>query len=614
MDPGRVSITNRFVYIFGFSAEVTLEGLQDLTEIPEVISINKDRILHPHLAQGIPLMNATTVRNSYNGAAIAIAICDTGIDYTHPRLGGGGFPNLKVLGGWDTGQNDSNPMDGNGHGTACAGIAAGDLGTVGDYIGGVAYNAKLYALKMTYTSTDGSAYTSDMVEAWEWCVTHQNDNPSYPIMIISTSFGGGYYTSTCDTAVPAMTTAASNAVAAGITIFVSSGNSGFCDGMGWPACITHVNSVGAVYDANIGARYGWCIRPESCIDYYEPGCAFAGYSYACDNPTTAADLVTCYSNTASFLNLLAPSNDTYTLGLGTGYNTTFGGTSAACPYAAGTAAVLQSAAKSIKGSYLTPAQVKSTLADTGDLVTDTKPTSDITKPRVNLGNAANTLGPQLSVTPGDGLTSSGNQGGPFSPSSKSYTLQNTGDSSINWKASKGQVWVSLSSMSGTLAAGANKTVTVSINSNANSLAPGSYSDTVSFTNTTNGNGNTTRPVSLTVKALPLPVVTIRATDSTATETGPTTGTFTVTRKGSTSGSLTVYYTTSGTAKPDNDYHALPGSVTIPVGSATATITVTPINDTLVEGRETVIVTLSSNSAYKLGVSKSATVRIISDDR
>ena len=107
----------------------------------------------------------------------------------------------------------------------------------------------------------------------------------------------------------------------------------------------------------------------------------------------------------------------------------------------------------------------------------------------------------LSVTPSDGLTSSGNQGGPFIPSSKIYTLANTGGSSINWTASKGQSWVSLSLTSGTLAAGANTTVMVSINSSANSLTPDPYSDTISFINTTNGNGNTTRPVSLTVNPI-----------------------------------------------------------------------------------------------------------------
>jgi len=108
----------------------------------------------------------------------------------------------------------------------------------------------------------------------------------------------------------------------------------------------------------------------------------------------------------------------------------------------------------------------------------------------------------LSVTPSDGLASSGNQGGPFSPSSKNYTLQNTGGASLSWTASKTQTWTTLSSTSGTLAANATTTVTVSINSNANSLTPASYGDTVSFINTTNGNGNTTRPVSLTVSTAP----------------------------------------------------------------------------------------------------------------
>jgi hypothetical protein len=122
----------------------------------------------------------------------------------------------------------------------------------------------------------------------------------------------------------------------------------------------------------------------------------------------------------------------------------------------------------------------------------------------------------LSVTPSDGLSSSGNQGGPFSPSSKNYTLQNTGESSINWAASKGQVWITLSSTSGTLAAGANTTVTVSINSNANSLVAGSYNDTIAFTNTTNGNGNTTRAVSLAVVSVSKPDLIVSSL------TGPTT--------------------------------------------------------------------------------------------
>jgi len=389
LDHSEVKTTNRFTYIFGFSAEVTLQGLKDLMDDADVLSIEKDEILHANLAQGIPLMNASIPRSSNNGSGLSVAICDTGIDYTHPKLGGGGFPNGKVIGGYDCGDNDNNPMDANGHGTACAGIAAGDMGTAGNYIGGVAYSALLYAVKIS-SGTGGSAYTSDMIEGWEWCITHQNDDPSNPIMIISTSFGGGKYFNTCDSISTAMTTAAANAVSAGITLFVSSGNDGYCDAIGWPACISHVISVGAVYDAAFTpSSIGWCVTRESCARKIPTlGCT-TGY-YFPDTPEP--DRVIVYSNTSSFLSLLAPSNWATTTKLGGGYWDTeygFGGSSAASPYAAGAAACLQTAAKAITGSFLTPLQVKSTLIDNGDLVTDGKVA--ITKPRVNLGDAIDAI-------------------------------------------------------------------------------------------------------------------------------------------------------------------------------------------------------------------------------
>ena len=389
LDHSEVRTTNRFTYIFGFSAEVTLQGLKDLMADADVLSIEKDEILHPNLAQGIPLMNASIPRSSYNGSGLSVAICDTGIDYTHPKLGGGGFPNSKVIGGYDCGDDDNNPMDADGHGTACAGIAAGDMGNVGNYIGGVAYSARLYAVKVS-SGTGGSAYTSDMIEGWEWCITHQYDDPSNPIMIISTSFGGGKYFNTCDSISMAMTTAAANAVSAGMTLFVSSGNDGYCDAIGWPACISHVVSVGAVYDAAFTpSSIGWCVTRDSCARKIPTMGCTTGYYYP---DTPEPDRVIVYSNTSSFLSLLAPANWATTTKMGGGYWETeygFGGTSAASPYAAGAAACLQTAAKAITGSFLTPSQVKSTLIDNGDLVTDGKVA--ITKPRVNLSDAIDSI-------------------------------------------------------------------------------------------------------------------------------------------------------------------------------------------------------------------------------
>jgi len=395
LDMDEIGITNRYNYLFGFSAEVSLEGLISLVDDPDIASIGKDEINKINLAQGIPLINATTVRSAYDGSGLSIAICDTGIDYTHPCLGNGGFPNAKVIGGYDTGQDDNDPIDANGHGTCCAGLAAGDTGTVGDYIGGVAPGAKLYALKITYTSTHGGAWVSDEIEAWDWCVAHQYDDPSNPIMIISMSFGGYYHTSSCDGEEPLMTTAASNAKAAGMTLFVSSGNDGYCDGTGFPACITHVISVGAVYDSNIG-RYPQiglvgCISNASCTGY-TLNCPCTGFRKCYVDYTTAADQVTTYSNTANFLDVLAPSNAAYTTDIvGAGgysagnYYSRFGGTSAACPYVAGAAACLQVAADDVTGTYLTPDELQFLLTYTGDLITD--PKVAITKPRVNLGKA-----------------------------------------------------------------------------------------------------------------------------------------------------------------------------------------------------------------------------------
>ena len=64
----------------------------------------------------------------------------------------------------------------------------------------------------------------------------------------------------------------------------------------------------------------------------------------------------------------------------------------------------------------------------------------------------------------------------------------------------------------------------------------------------------------------LPVVNLVASDGTATEAGPTSGAFTVSRAGDTGTALTVTYTVGGTATSVSDYAALSGSVTIAAGA------------------------------------------------
>ncbi len=393
-----VKLRHRFSGLSAFSAEVTAEGLAVLLNESLVESIEPVEYYSPHVAEGIPLMGGMKYRPRYNGQGTAIAIIDSGIDYTHPQLGGGKFPNDKVIGGHDTGEEDGDPFPemANGecsgeHGTACAGIAAGNVGGPTPYIGGVAPGAKLYALKNVELDANGRQLIGgdNTIEAILWCIEHKNDDPDHPIVVISISQGGSKgYSTVCDEAgTRAEVEACQKAVEAGITVVSSSGNGGLCDGINPPACYSSVISVGAVYDADLGQQRGACIQTDSCTGYP------CGCGRCCDD-SGAADTVPCYSNTASFLDLLAPSNRAFTTdivgpkGYSPGdYHDSFGGTSAACPYAAGAVACLQSAAKALTGTFLTPDRVRAILTSTGDPVADRKVSPPITKPRINLAKA-----------------------------------------------------------------------------------------------------------------------------------------------------------------------------------------------------------------------------------
>jgi subtilase family serine protease len=112
---------------------------------------------------------------------------------------------------------------------------------------------------------------------------------------------------------------------------------------------------------------------------------------------------------------------------------------------------------------------------------------------------------------------------------------------------------------------------------------------------------------------PPPSVTVTALPSTATEAGPVNGVFHVARSGDTSHALTVYFTVAGSATPGADYVSLPASVAVPAGAASADVIVTPIDDSQVEGNETVVVTLTGSVGYQVGSPATATVTIVSDD-
>ena len=93
-----------------------------------------------------------------------------------------------------------------------------------------------------------------------------------------------------------------------------------------------------------------------------------------------------------------------------------------------------------------------------------------------------------------------------------------------------------------------------------------------------------------------------------------TGTFTFSRTGSTAAALTANITVSGTATSGSDYTALGTTVNFAAGSATATKTVTVLDDALAESDETVIITVAAGTGYTVGTPSSATVTIKDDDK
>jgi gingipain R len=217
----------------------------------------------------------------------------------------------------------------------------------------------------------------------------------------------------------------------------------------------------------------------------------------------------------------------------------------------------------------------------------------------------------LAVTPADGLTSSGGAGGPFTPSSKVYTLHNQGSTSINYTVSKVASWVTLSGTSGTLAGGASTNITVSIGSGANSLAVGSYSDTVTFTNTTDHVGDTTRPVSLQV----LPALTVTPVDG-LTAAGPVGGTFSPSSKVYTLQNVSgasIDYTVSKNASWVTLSGA--GGTIAANGSTTITVSINSTANSLAVGsyNDTVTFTNTTNHSGDTTRPVSLTVNPLSND-
>ncbi len=352
----REQVSYRFQTQHALSAELTVEEIRELARLRDVVLIEEQPVHYRMHPESHPLTGTNDAHAlGHTGAGTVIAVIDDGIMSSHAAFGGhSGFPTPKIIGGRDFADNDNDPRNdcqAQSHGTAVAGVAAGN----GGGIVGTAPDANIVFLKIQSSGICGSpSLDGDVIGAIDWITANK---ATYGIDIINMSLGGGSFSGVCDSSHTAYRNAINAAHSAGITIFAASGNEATKSALARPACFSNVISVGAVYDANIGsANFG-----------------------NCSDPSTAPDMVNCYSNSASFLDILAPSFCARTANTNGGTNTCFGGTSSASPFAAGVGALVLGAAGG-SGS-LTPNELRDSLVTHGVPVTD--PANNITKPRVD---------------------------------------------------------------------------------------------------------------------------------------------------------------------------------------------------------------------------------------
>jgi|GEM_PF-2074279 len=118
-----------------------------------------------------------------------------------------------------------------------------------------------------------------------------------------------------------------------------------------------------------------------------------------------------------------------------------------------------------------------------------------------------------SVTPSTTYVITGPVGGPFSPSSRVYTLTNNGQVGLVYEVVSLPSWLNTSSEKAQLFPGS-ANVTLQVNSNANSLGKGTYNSNVIFRDTFNNGNSYSRAVQLIVQAPDLRVASFDAPSGT----------------------------------------------------------------------------------------------------
>lgn len=318
-------------------------SLVALLNDPNVKGVYPNQIRTTQLVQSLPLIQQpAAVSLGYEGEGTSVVVLDTGLDYTRSAFGSCTAPSTtsttcRVLEAFDLARDDRS-LDADGHGTNVSGIVAG-----------VAPKTKLIGIDVFVRK---GASDSDILAGLNWTLSNTT---KYNIKAVNMSLGGGKYTTSCNSV---YTQAFADLRNAGVAPVVASGNDGYTNALSSPACTSGAVAVGAVYDSNMG------------------GIAWS----TCTDSTTAADKVTCFSNSSTLVSLLAPGSQITAAGI------TQSGTSQATPHVAGAIAVLRAANAAPND---TVGQTVNRLVSTGVLITDAK--SGLTTPRIDLLAALNSI-------------------------------------------------------------------------------------------------------------------------------------------------------------------------------------------------------------------------------
>ncbi len=187
---------------------------------PEVSAIHRSYDLKVHIEDKKPLIGLDVLTAEYgientNGEGVNVAIIDTGVDYTHPDLGGCFGEECKVIGGYDFVNDDTDPIDDHFHGTHVAGIVAAN-----GEVTGIAPAANIYALKAC--SAEGLCTDYDVIRSIEWAMDPDGDpdtDDAADIMNLSLGSADG-------TPESPLSIAVNTASEAGIVMVTSAGNDG----------------------------------------------------------------------------------------------------------------------------------------------------------------------------------------------------------------------------------------------------------------------------------------------------------------------------------------------------------------------------------------------------